>query len=443
MCVDWKMHHKHCYKNLAEDYDECLMNRPGLAKKGTDALRFTYAYAKFICGNIADTEAHLLDRFMKHDLVVDGVFQCFPHLQDRIVGCVKRDKISKTLCSKFYVVHACFGKYYNDDNCRDVQPIYYMDDLFRNMSTSLNCPKNDNEWINRPPQPPPPTYPPSKPKPGWGSRDEHSGRENPWPGEHGRPWPNDGDRNPFINDQHHHHHHHHGWKNKEKGWGSGEKGRDTGDRGWGSGEKGRGTGDRGWGSGERDRGTGDRGWGSGEKRKDSGDRWGSRDRNKGPGGQYWVSGGNGRGSSRVMTDPHANRPYPDSSWSNKPWVDVLDRGTSGLGKPWDQTRYSNQVSSRNRGPSSNSRGSSSSYEVTRKLSTADIGGYQYSTTPRGPGGRYMSVSLPPAGYASTRTPHDTPERDIYVSRSSSQEQSTVSHDDFFIAFPVQLCKIYA
>lgn len=58
-CVDWKIH-RPCYKNLADDYDECLVNRPGLVKKGTDALRFTHAYAKFICGNIADTEGTLI-----------------------------------------------------------------------------------------------------------------------------------------------------------------------------------------------------------------------------------------------------------------------------------------------------------------------------------------------------------------------------------------------
>lgn len=54
-CVDWKIR-RPCYKNLADDYDECLVNRPGLVKKGTDALRFTHAFAKFICGNMQDTE---------------------------------------------------------------------------------------------------------------------------------------------------------------------------------------------------------------------------------------------------------------------------------------------------------------------------------------------------------------------------------------------------
>lgn len=266
-----------------------------------------------------------------------------------------------------------------------------MDDLFRNMSTSLSCPKDDNEWMTRDPTHPPggggdgkyPTKTPGwthePPKKGWTSREEHSVKENPWPGERGRPWETE-IRRPFIKEpvqmDHHRLHQH---------------------------EK--------------------LGWVRGEREK-------------------------GYNGIRVGTtkDPHADRPFPDSSWNSRSsWVDVVDRGTLGIGSPWDQGRRQNEIDSTRSygGGWSTTRGPVGSYQyVTSRgsSSTARDGGvseFYYSTTPGGAGRERQSVGLPPAGYAITRTPKDTRdsgELEYYGTRASTSLASKASNSDLGFNF---------
>lgn len=258
-----------------------------------------------------------------------------------------------------------------------------MDDLFRNMSASLSCPKDENEWTNRPdptsgPYPGNPTtgWSHEPPKKGWTSREEHSVKENPWPGERGRPWANN-DHKPFIRgDQHrgwtanHHHHHHPSHEHQSKGLG-------------------------------------------------------------------WQRG-HERGGSPT-TDPHANRPMPDSNFNTGPWVDIMDRGTSGMGNPWDHhdRRNPNEIDSA-RGGYSTTRGPTSSYHSVTKGHATTLSGsgrdnFYYSTTPRGSGGWGRHESLPPAGFAVTRTPQDTAEtgdKTFYDTHSGpSPLASTTSNND--------------
>lgn len=264
-------------------------------------------------------------------------------------------------------MHACFGKYYNDDNCQDVQPIYYMDELFRNMSTNLNCPDpwgpEDNYpttpgsgWTHAPPTPPLPTK-------GWTHR-EQTGKENPWPGERGRPWPTT-EREPFIRDQQ---------RVPQHRYQLGE-------------------------TVERERG-------------------------RGMGRDMVII--ETTPSGRGLSDSNWNRQQQEEQ---EPWVDIVERGSIGVGRGAGLSPKNQVYSLPDSTFSSSTRGPTSSYQyVTRVSAGLDSvsgktrSGYdfpQYSSTPRN--------GLPSAAYAITRS---TPDGDKYYTTSgSSSLASKTSNGD--------------